>query len=203
VAQKKNANDRRGEQWPALLIDVAVVVAAEARGAQTAPNPRRARGHAALLLSTAPVLWQPSMNIFRRFDAPAEQMFEFYGGRWFKQLSTINLGSGTGVARFQAGAQELKLTRRVGNRQYQPGGVEGATGLRLVTFFFSDADALERRFAEHGLPAPKFEAVRGTNGTSALVTDPDGQAVELVTCRKHRRSSSRRSRSAHRRRSRA
>ena len=66
------------------------------------------------------VLWQPSMNVFRRFEVPAERMYEFYGGvLGFKQLSTLNVGNGGGVARFQAGAQELKLTRRVGDRSYK------------------------------------------------------------------------------------
>ena len=89
--------------------------------------------------TTASVLWQPSMNVFRRFEVPAERMYEFYGGvLGFKQLSTLNVGNGGGVARFQAGAQELKLTRRVGNRSYEAGGVRGATGLRLVTFVFAD-----------------------------------------------------------------
>ena len=84
--------------------------------------------------TTASVLWQPSMNVFRRFEVPAERMYEFYGGvLGFKQLSTLNVGNGGGVARFQAGAQELKLTRRVANRTYAGGGVRGATGLRLVT----------------------------------------------------------------------
>ena len=69
------------------------------------------------------------MNVFRRFEVPAERMYEFYGGvLGFKQLSTLNVGNGGGVARFQAGAQELKLTRRVGNRSYEGGGVRGATG---------------------------------------------------------------------------
>jgi hypothetical protein len=66
--------------------------------------------------TTASVLWQPSMNVFRRFEVPAERMYEFYGGvLGFEQLSTLNVGNGGGVARFQAGAQELKLTRRVNN----------------------------------------------------------------------------------------
>lgn len=164
------------------LLGAVVAAVSVCAAAQTAPEGAAPVGeHAPPLNSTAAVLWQPSMNVFRRFDAPAEKMFEFYGEvLGFKQVSTINLGSGTGVARFQAGAQELKLTRRVGNRHYQPGGVEGATGLRLVTFFFADADALARRFAEHGLAVPKFEPLRGTNRASALVTDPDGQAVELA-----------------------
>jgi catechol 2,3-dioxygenase-like lactoylglutathione lyase family enzyme len=160
---------------------IAGMIAAASVGA-TAQTPSETSERAApLLQSTAAVLWQPSMNVFRRFDAPAEKMFEFYGEvLGFKQLSTINLGSGTGVARFQAGAQELKLTRRTPNRQYQPGGVEAATGLRLVTFFFADEDGLARRFRQHALAPPKFEPLTGTSRASALVTDPDGQAVELV-----------------------
>lgn len=55
--------------------------------------------------TAASVLWQPSMNVFRRFEVPAERMYEFYGGvLGFKQLSTLNVGNGGGVARFQAGA---------------------------------------------------------------------------------------------------
>ena len=131
--------------------------------------------------TTASVLWQPSMNVFRRFEVPAERMYEFYGGvLGFKQLSTLNVGNGGGVARFQAGAQELKLTRRVANRSYQGGGVRGATGLRLLTFFFADEAQLSQRFEEHGLAAPEFESYRGEGRRSALVRDPDGQDVELV-----------------------
>lgn len=130
--------------------------------------------------TTAPVLWQPSMNVFRRFDVPAERMYEFYGGvLGFAQLSTLNVGNGGGVARFQAGAQELKLTRRVADRHYEPGGVAAATGLRLLTFFFADEEALAARFAAHGAPAPQFTSAEDGQ-RSALVNDPDGQPVELV-----------------------
>jgi catechol 2,3-dioxygenase-like lactoylglutathione lyase family enzyme len=133
--------------------------------------------------TTASVLWQPSMNVFRRFEVPAERMYEFYGGALgFKQLSTLNVGNGAGVARFQAGAQELKLTRRVSDRNYEGGGVRGATGLRLVTFFFADEAELTARFAQHGLAAPEFKdyPAGGEGRRSALVQDPDGQDVELV-----------------------
>jgi catechol 2,3-dioxygenase-like lactoylglutathione lyase family enzyme len=135
------------------------------------------------LTTTAPVLWQPSMNVFRRFAVEPEKMYEFYGPvLGFAQLQTLNVTPGNqgGVARFQAGAQELKLTRRTPNRNYQSGGVADATGFRLLTFFFADEAALVRRFTEHGLPAPKFTAERGSQRRSALVEDPDGQAVELV-----------------------
>lgn len=131
--------------------------------------------------TTVTVLWQPSMNVFRRFDVPAERMYEFYGEvLGFKQLSTINVGNGGGVARFQAGAQELKLTRRVADRHYQPGGVSSATGLRLLTFFFANEPALVQRFRAHGLAVPEFAQLPGERGRTALVSDPDGQPVELV-----------------------
>lgn len=134
--------------------------------------------------TTASVLWQPSMNVFRRFEVPAERMYEFYGGvLGFKQLNTIAVGNAGGVARFQAGAQELKLTRRVANRSYLGGGVRGATGLRLLTFFFADEAELSARFTEHGLAAPEFKSYRGEARRSALVQDPDGQDVELVIVR--------------------
>jgi catechol 2,3-dioxygenase-like lactoylglutathione lyase family enzyme len=134
----------------------------------------------ALPATAAPVLWQPSMNVFRRFAVEPEKMFDFYGGvLGFKQLSTFAVGNG-GVARFQAGAQELKLTRQVGNRVYQRGGVKVATGLRLVSFFFADEAALSRRFTEHGLPAPQFAPLGENARRTALVSDPDGQPVELV-----------------------
>jgi len=130
--------------------------------------------------TTSPVLWQPSMNVFRRFAVEPERMFEFYGGvLGFKQLTTFSVGNG-GVARFQAGAQELKLTKQVGNRVYRPGGVKAATGLRLVSFFFADEMALSRRFVEHGLGAPVFAALGDNGRRTALVIDPDGQPVELV-----------------------
>jgi catechol 2,3-dioxygenase-like lactoylglutathione lyase family enzyme len=131
--------------------------------------------------TTASVLWQPSMNVFRRFDVPAERMYEFYGTvLGFEQLSTLNVGTGGGVARFQAGAQELKLTRRVPDRGYVNGGVAAATGLRLLTFFFADEGELTARFVRHGLPTPEFDDLRKEGRRSALVTDPDGQSVELV-----------------------
>jgi len=130
--------------------------------------------------TTAPVLWQPSMNVFRRFVVEPERMYEFYGDvLGFKQLQTFSVGNG-GVARFEAGAQQVKLTRRVANREYQGGGVRAATGLRLLTFFFADEGALTQRFVEHRLPAPKFELLPGAMYRSALVDDPDGQPVELV-----------------------
>ena len=148
--------------------------------AQTTEQSHVAGQHA--LETTSPVLWQPSMNVFRRFAAPRDKMFEFYGTvLGFRQLTTLNVNTNAGgVARFQAGAQELKLTGRVAGKQYQPGGVRDATGLRLLSFFFADEAALTQRFVAAGYAAPTFAGERGSKQRSALVSDPDGQAVELV-----------------------
>jgi catechol 2,3-dioxygenase-like lactoylglutathione lyase family enzyme len=160
---------------------IAILAALSATTASSQTGDTKA-SEARLLDTTAPVLWQPSMNVFRRFSAPKEKMFEFYGTLLgFKQLTTLNVNtSGGGVARFQAGAQELKLTGRVAGKHYQPGGVPDATGLRLLTFFFADEAALAARFVGAGYPAPSFAGQHGEIRRSALVTDPDGQAVELV-----------------------
>jgi catechol 2,3-dioxygenase-like lactoylglutathione lyase family enzyme len=149
-------------------------VAAAAFGAQDGAPPLP-------LQSVAPVLWQPSMNVFRRFAANPQAMYDFYGKvLGLKQLTTFNVGSNTGVARFQAGASELKLTGRVPNRQYYQGNVQDATGVRIITFFFPNMDSLAARFRANGLSIPEFKPLPGSNRNSALVKDPDGQWVELV-----------------------
>src|SRR5690554_8136885 len=62
--------------------------------------------------SAGPLLWQPSMNVFRRFAVEPEEMFKFYGDALgLEQLQTFDVGGGTNVARFRAGRSE---ERRVG-----------------------------------------------------------------------------------------
>jgi metallo-beta-lactamase class B len=153
-----------------------------AGSAQQAENARVASASPAAASPVAAVLWQPSMNVFRRFSVEPTAMFEFYGAvLGLEQLSTLNVGGGGGgVARFQAGGSELKLTARVAERTYEPGGVRDATGVRLVTLLFADEAALVERFREHGYAIPKFQALPGTDRKAALVMDPDGQQVELI-----------------------
>lgn len=132
------------------------------------------------LRNTAEVLRpSPSINVFRRFDIEAAKIFQFYGEvLGLRALGTFtDVGAG-GVSRFRAGAQELKFTQRVGDRQYADGGVKDATGLRLVTFFFPNEQELAARFEKLGYAKPQFSQ-RGDRRV-ALVDDPDGQQVELV-----------------------
>jgi len=132
------------------------------------------------LTSVAPVLWQPSMNVFRRFAVEREKMIAFYGQvLGLKPLATFNLGGGSQMTRFGVGTSEVKLTGVVQNRTYGTGAIDAIAGLRLLTFFFPDEAALSARFTASGLPAPAFRDA-GPGRRAALVQDPDGQWVEMV-----------------------
>ncbi len=129
----------------------------------------------------APLFIQPSMNVFRRFEADVKAMNHFYGKvLGFEQLMTFNLGGGTRVARFQIGDSQVKLSGIVPDRSYHRGKVSDATGLRLLTFFFTNRHDLEESFRENSLKVPVCISIPGTGRSSALVQDPDGQWVELV-----------------------
>lgn len=133
------------------------------------------------LQSTASIMTQASMNVFRRFAADPAAMYEFYGNvLGLKQLTTFDVGRNANVARFRAGASEVKLTAIIPNRKYRKGGVQEATGVRLLTFFLPDQASVMERFTNHGLPAPEFHSIPGSKHLSALVKDPDGQYVEIV-----------------------
>ena len=90
------------------------------------------------------------------------------------------MGNNTNVARFQAGDSQLKLTARTPNRQYHPGGrpagYRGAPHHPLLP----GSEPLGERFRTHGLPVPEFKPIAGSNRSSALTKDPDGQWVELL-----------------------
>lgn len=132
--------------------------------------------------TVAPLFSLAAMNVFRRHTVPSEDMFHYYGEvLGLEQISTIaDVGNG-GVARFKAGASQVKFTGKVEGRTYVSGGVKDATGVRLISFFYPDQAVLETRFKANNLPAPEFKNRHGRY--SALVQDPDGQDVELVVVR--------------------
>jgi catechol 2,3-dioxygenase-like lactoylglutathione lyase family enzyme len=134
--------------------------------------------------SVGPVMSMPGMNVFRRFAAEnPEPLFAFYSEvLGHERLTVYNVGGTTGVSTFQAGAgpSQLKFTGRTQGREYQEGGIDNATGIRLWTFFYSDREALTARFVDHGLAAPEFVPVGDTAKLSAIVRDPEGQLVQLI-----------------------
>ena len=158
-----------------LIVCLAVLTLRAAAQAPASPA-----ADAAPLATVAPVLWQPSMNVFRRFAVDRAKMIEFYGTVLaLKPLPTFQLGGNSQMTRFLVGTSEIKFTTVVRGREYGAGPVQDIAGLRVFTFFFPDEKVLAARFAQHGYPAPEFKDVSG-NRRAALVTDPDGQWVELV-----------------------
>ena len=132
--------------------------------------------------SVRPLLSQNSMNVYRRF-APEHhgKMLEYYGDVLaIRSLSPINLGAGNQMILFGVGTGQVKLaTGLKQGRLYHLGGLNDATGIRVITLFFPDEQALKARFTAKGYPAPEFRD--GRDGARvALVTDPGGFYTELV-----------------------
>jgi catechol 2,3-dioxygenase-like lactoylglutathione lyase family enzyme len=154
---------------------VAIIIVAFAAFAKQDPGPNKQPQ------TVAPMLSQSYMNVFRRFSADPENMYAFYGKvLGFRQSANFKLGGNVGMAWFQVGDSQLKLTGVVPNRKYYHGDIPEATGVRLLTFFFPDQNALTDRFQAQGLPVPVFHPAADSNQSSALVQDPDGQWVELM-----------------------
>jgi hypothetical protein len=124
--------------------------------------------------TAAPYFVEQSMNVFRRFNGDGAKTLEFYG----KVLGFGDIGAVGGVSRYQVGPSQLKFTRAGANAKFTRGGIHDAAGVRLWTMWFPDEAALTKRFADHGYPAPAFKTTAGVR--SALVSDPDGEWVQLV-----------------------
>jgi catechol 2,3-dioxygenase-like lactoylglutathione lyase family enzyme len=140
-----------------------------------APAVARAQSPASAPASTAaPYFAEQSMNVFRRFSGDGVKTLEFYG----RVLGFGDVGAVGGVSRYQVGPSQLKFTRAGANTTFTRGAINDAAGVRLWTMWFPDEEALTKRFAASGFMAPAFKTVDGVR--SALVTDPDGEWVQLV-----------------------
>lgn len=124
--------------------------------------------------TTAQYLVQDSLNVFRRFNGDGAKTLAFYG----EVLGLGVLNAIGGVSRFEVGTSQLKFTRASANAHFTRGAIDEAVGVRLWTIWFPDEAALAKRFVDHQYPAPAFKTVEGVR--SALVTDPDGEWVQLV-----------------------
>jgi catechol 2,3-dioxygenase-like lactoylglutathione lyase family enzyme len=128
--------------------------------------------------TAAPYMAQDSLNVFRRFDGDGKKTLAFYGEvLGLGVLNAVAVGQGQ-VSRFEVGTSQLKFTRAPANAHYTRGAIDAAVGVRLWTICFPDEAVLSKRFVEHGYPVPPFKTVDGVR--SALVTDPDGEWVQLV-----------------------
>jgi catechol 2,3-dioxygenase-like lactoylglutathione lyase family enzyme len=147
---------------------LAFVITADSMSAQTSKT-----------TSLAGLSTQPSMNVFRRFSVDAAKMTGFYGDvLGLKALPPLRMPGGGSMILFQIGTGQVKLQATPAASEYASGPVREVSGLRVFTFFFPDEQALTARFAQHGYPAPQFQAT--PSGRRAMVQDPEKQWVELV-----------------------
>ncbi len=132
--------------------------------------------------SAREVFSQGSMNVYRRFvPEQREKMVEYYGTvLGLRSLSPITFQGGGQMILFGIGTGQVKLASGLKQgREYHLGGVKDGTGIRVITLFFPDEQALAGRFAAAGYPPPQFRA--GSAGTRvAHVMDPGGFTTELV-----------------------
>jgi catechol 2,3-dioxygenase-like lactoylglutathione lyase family enzyme len=161
-----------------LAIGALLAAAAGAAAAQTsAPETVR------------PLLWQPGMqrsdvgevNVFRRFSSErTDKMREFYGEILGLTALPATAAGGNAMIRYPVGLSEVKLFPSPPSAA-NTATVRAATGVRLLTFFFTDQAGLAQRFARHGLEPPDFLPTARPGATGAgLTQDPDGEWVELV-----------------------
>jgi len=142
-----------------------VAGAAAVLSAETTPTP-------------ASFMTQDSVNVFRRFSIDRAKDLEFYGDViGLQPLNALNMPGGGQMSLFHIGTSQFKFTT-AGNRVEPSGPVLDVTGLRVFTYFYSDEDAVTKAFTSHGYAAPQFAGPAGHR--RAMVTDPDGQWVELI-----------------------
>jgi len=158
-----------------VLTSLVLTLAALPASAQS-PAPASAPS----ISKASEVFAEHSANVFRRFTGDGAKTLEFYGQvLGFGDIGTVNVGAGQGVSRYQVGPSQLKFTKAGADAKFTRGAINDAAGVRLWTMWFMDEGALTKRFTDHGLPAPAFKVVDGVR--SALVQDPDGEWVRLVT----------------------
>jgi predicted enzyme related to lactoylglutathione lyase len=130
----------------------------------------------------ATAMTQDSVNVFRRFSADRAKELAFYSEVIGLQAGPgFNMPGGGQMAILNIGTSQFKFTG-AGNRQEKSGPVLDVTGLRVFSYFYCSEADVTTRLTSHGYPAPEFHTIAGRR--SAMVTDPDGQWVELVvtTC---------------------
>jgi predicted enzyme related to lactoylglutathione lyase len=130
--------------------------------------------------SPAWLMTQESVNVFRRFSVDRAKVLAFYGEAvGLETAPTLNMPGGGQMSQFHVGTSLFKFTNAAAGRQEKSGPVLDVIGLRVFTYFHADESAVTRAFTSHGYPAPEFQGQAGHR--RAMVTDPDGQWVELVT----------------------
>jgi predicted enzyme related to lactoylglutathione lyase len=126
----------------------------------------------------ASLMTQDSVNVFRRFSVDRAKVLAFYNDAiGLQPLNALNMPGGGQMSLFHIGTSQFKFTNGAAGRQEQSGPVLDVTGLRVFTYFYASEAAVTEAFTSHGYAAPAFQGAAAHR--RAMVTDPDGQWVEL------------------------
>jgi catechol 2,3-dioxygenase-like lactoylglutathione lyase family enzyme len=127
------------------------------------------------------MMLKPSVNLVLSVGDVAKSK-EFYGDvLGLKPMTNLNLPGGFVMTRYNVGGTEIKFLHSPAATEAQTGKLDAAIGIRRLTLFFRDPQALAARFKEHGLPVPEFRAEPTARGwTRAIAGDPDGNQLALV-----------------------
>lgn len=112
-----------------------------------------------------------------------EKAKKFYGDALGLKLIPplpVALPGGGEMVRYQCGATVIKLRTFAKTPPKVEHGVMLANGIRLMTIMVKDPDALTKRFADQGHPAPQFSAPSPAGYRVAFTEDPDGNRIELL-----------------------
>lgn len=152
-----------------------------------------------LLMSTLIVMFSPSFVTAQDSPMPfemskagldvgvvvsdMERARKFYGeALGLKQLPAlpIELPGGGAMVRYQSGATVIKLRTFPKAPPPVEIGTMAVNGIRLLTIYVRDIEALAGRFSAAGLPVPKFGERQSAGYRVAFLNDPDGNRIELI-----------------------
>jgi catechol 2,3-dioxygenase-like lactoylglutathione lyase family enzyme len=139
------------------------------------------RAAAADRIDIPKLMLQPSVNLVLSV-ADVDKSKHFYGEvLGLKPMANLNLPGGFVMTRYQVGTTEIKLLHLDSTEKTETGPFDKAVGIRRLSLFFPDAQALIDRFKTDGRPAPEFETEPTPRCWSrAVVSDPDGNEIELI-----------------------
>jgi len=84
------------------------------------------------------------------------------------------------MLRYASGATTIKLIVLPEPKPVNPGGIQAAVGIRLITLFDANLDAIAERAEANGLPKPSILGAKGSAGRLIFINDPDGNQVEIL-----------------------
>ncbi len=105
---------------------------------------------------------------------------EFYGGvLGLKEVAPLTLPDGGKMLRFQYGSTTIKALLYSPTPAKNPGGINAAIGLRLLTLTMPDLELIQQNAVAKGLTKP---AILGKDRGMRLIFiyDPDGNQLEIL-----------------------